>query len=146
MRRLPIVLILLLGILPVSGANKAGSSASSHGLLLVANANDEIGRQGEGYVTFIDPAAGEAVAKGPEGEITAHELVVSPDGRFVFAPIYGNSGVGTPGTDGQTIAVIDLNTRKVVSDIDFGHGVRPHFGVFGPKDGLLYVTTELTSR
>ena len=25
----------------------------------------------------------------------------------------------------------------------FGHGVRPHLPVFGPKDGMLYVTTEL---
>jgi YVTN family beta-propeller protein len=39
--------------------------------------------------------------------------------------------------------VIDLNERKVIHTIDFGHGVRPHCVVFGPKDGLLYVTTEL---
>jgi YVTN family beta-propeller protein len=39
--------------------------------------------------------------------------------------------------------VIDLSGRKVIQTIDFGHGVRPHCAVFGPKDGLLYVTTEL---
>jgi YVTN family beta-propeller protein len=27
--------------------------------------------------------------------------------------------------------------------VDFGHGVRPHLPVIGPKDGLVYVTTEL---
>jgi YVTN family beta-propeller protein len=48
-----------------------------------------------------------------------------------------------PGTDGSTLAVIDLGERKVIHTIDFGRGVRPHCAVFGPKDGLLYVTTEL---
>ena len=27
--------------------------------------------------------------------------------------------------------------------MDFGHGVRPHCPEMGPKDGMLYVTTEL---
>jgi YVTN family beta-propeller protein len=39
--------------------------------------------------------------------------------------------------------VIDLSERKVIHTIDFKHGVRPHCAVFGPKDGMLYVTTEL---
>ena len=58
-------------------------------------------------------------------------------------PIYGNSGVGQPGTDGTKVAVIDLATRKVIGNIDFGKGVRPHLPVMGPKNGLLYVSTEL---
>jgi YVTN family beta-propeller protein len=39
--------------------------------------------------------------------------------------------------------VIDLATREIVGDIDFGHGVRPHCAVLDPGNGLLYVTTEL---
>src|SRR5271166_5109252 len=31
-------------------------------------------------------------------DINGHEVVVSPDGRFGYVPIYGNSGVGKPGT------------------------------------------------
>jgi DNA-binding beta-propeller fold protein YncE len=58
-------------------------------------------------------------------------------------PIYGNSGVGKPGTDGSNLVVIDLAAQKVVGNVDFGHGVRPHMPLFGPQDGLLYVTTEL---
>jgi DNA-binding beta-propeller fold protein YncE len=38
---------------------------------------------------------------------------------------------------------VDVATQKVTGNVDFGHGVRPHCPVFGPKDGLLYVTTEL---
>ena len=74
---------------------------------------------------------------------TGHELIASPDGRFAYVPIYGNSGVGKPGTDGTKMVVVDLGARKVVGTLDFGHGVRPHCPVFGPKNGLLYVTTEL---
>jgi DNA-binding beta-propeller fold protein YncE len=58
-------------------------------------------------------------------------------------PIYGNSGVGKPGTDGNNIVVVDVAAQKLVGNIQFDHGVRPHCAVFGPEDGLLYVTTEL---
>jgi len=70
-------------------------------------------------------------------------VIASPDGRVAYVPIYGNSGVGKPGTDGQNIDVIDIASRKVIGNVDFGHGVRPHCALIGPKDGLLYVTTEL---
>lgn len=106
------------------------------GLLLVANKGDQT-------LGLIDPEAGRQIATVAEGGITGHEVTVSPDGKFAFVPIYGNSGVGKPGTDGSTLAVIDLGAHRVVHTIDFGHGVRPHCAVFGPKDGLLYVTTEL---
>ena len=78
-----------------------------------------------------------------EGGTTGHEVVASPDGKTAYVPIYGNSGVGKPGTDGRTMVAIDIASRKVVGTVDFGHGVRPHCAVIGPKDGMLYVTTEL---
>jgi len=110
--------------------------AHKNGLLLVANKGDQ-------SLSIIDAGSGEQLATVPEGGVTGHEVVASPDGRFAYVPIYGNSGVGRPGTDGQRIAVIDLATKKVTGEVDFGHGVRPHCAVFGPKSGLLYVTTEL---
>jgi DNA-binding beta-propeller fold protein YncE len=111
-------------------------SANAPGLLLVAN-------KGEHTLGLIDPNAGRQIATIPEGGITGHEVVAAPDRRRAFVPIYGDSGVGLPGTDGSKIDVIDLESRKLMHTIDFGHGVRPHCPVFGPKDGLLYVTTEL---
>jgi 6-phosphogluconolactonase (cycloisomerase 2 family) len=105
-------------------------------LLLAAN-------KGNHSLGIIDPTAREQIAEVPEGGITGHEVAASPDGRTAYVPIYGNSGVGRPGTDGRNMVVIDLASRKVTGDVDFGHGVRPHCAVFGPKDGLLYVTTEL---
>jgi YVTN family beta-propeller protein len=104
--------------------------------LLVAN-------KGDRTIGIIDPQEGQQVATVAEGGVTAHEVVTSPDGRTAYAPIYGNSGVGKPGTDGQNIVVINIGRRKMIGNIDFGHGVRPHCAVFGPKNGMLYVTTEL---
>jgi len=111
-------------------------SAPTAGVLLVANKGDQT-------LGIVSPTENRQIAAIPEGGVTGHEVVASPDGQTAFVPIYGNSGVGKPGTDGQKIAVIDIGSRKVTANIDFDHGVRPHCAVFGPKDGLLYVTTEL---
>src|SRR5580700_10545502 len=111
-------------------------SSPSDGLLLVAN-------KGDRTLGIIDPDVARQIATVAEGGVTGHEVAASADGKRAFVPIYGDSGVGRPGTDGSTLAVIDLSDRKVIRTIDLGHGVRPHCAVFGPKDGLLYVTTEL---
>jgi DNA-binding beta-propeller fold protein YncE len=114
----------------------AHPAANSAGLLLVAN-------KGDNAMGIIDPLSGKQVAEIPEAGITGHEIIASRDGRLAYVPIYGNSGVGMPGTDGSNMVVIDVATRKVVGNVDFGKGVRPHLPVLGPKDGLLYVSTEL---
>ena len=132
-RFLTLTTLIFAGLLIVAFA---APSSPSNGLLLVANKGDQT-------LGLIDPTAGRQIATVAEGGVTGHEVAASPDGKRAFVPIYGNSGVGMPGTDGSTLAVIDLNERKVIHTIDFGHGVRPHCVVFGPKDGLLYVTTEL---
>ncbi len=106
------------------------------GLLLVAN-------KGDNSLGIIDLAAGRQVAEVAEGGVTGHEVTTSPDGKLAYVPIYGNSGVGQPGTDGSNLVVIDLAAKKIVGNIDFGKGVRPHLPVLGPKNGLLYVSTEL---
>jgi len=123
----------LSGMSPISGTETAGIA---QGVLLVAN-------KGDHTVGIVDPQSGQQIATVAEGGTTGHELVASPDGRTAYVPIYGNSGVGLPGTDGSNVVVIDIAARKVIGDIDFGHGVRPHCAAIGPKDGLLYVTTEL---
>jgi len=102
-----------------------------------------VAEKGQQSMAIIDPASGKVLASVPEGGVTGHEVIASPDGRLAFVPIYGNSGVGAPGTDGNSIAVIDIAAQKVIHTISFDHGVRPHCPLIGPKDGLLYVTTEL---
>lgn len=109
---------------------------SSAGTLLTAN-------KGAHAMGIIDPVAGKQLMEVPEGGITGHEVIASPDGKVAYVPIYGNSGVGKKGTDGRNIVVIDIASRKVIGNIDFDHGVRPHCPVFDRTRGLLYVTTEL---
>jgi YVTN family beta-propeller protein len=123
-------------MLPANGADTSGHGTSAKGSLIVANKGDQA-------LGIIDPASDKQTAAVPEGGITGHEVIASPDGKTAYVPIYGNSGVGKPGTDGRNLVIIDLTSRKVIGDIDFGHGVRPHCPLFGPKDGLLYVSTEL---
>ena len=106
------------------------------GLLVVAN-------QKEHTVLVVDPDNRRELAKISVG-VNGHEVIVSKDGRFAYVPIYGNSGVGRPGTDGSTIDVIDLLERKLVATIDLGKPLRPHRAEIGP-DGLLYVTAELAN-
>ena len=102
-----------------------------------------VAQKGEQSLAIVDPVAGTVLASVPEGGKTGHEVTASPDGRLAYVPIYGDSGVGKPGTNGTSLVVIDIAAQKVIGSLDFGHGVRPHMPIFGPKDGLLYVTTEL---
>jgi DNA-binding beta-propeller fold protein YncE len=113
------------------------TAQAATGWLLVAN-------KGDRTLGIVDVDEGKQIATVPEDGITGHEVAASADGKLAFVPIYGDSGVGSPGTDGQLMRVIDIATRKVVSTVDFGKGVRPHEPLMEPSTGVLYVTTELT--
>jgi YVTN family beta-propeller protein len=127
--------LILAVIIALHADSRAGASAPT-GTLLVMN-------KGDRTLGVIDSATLRNVENIPIPGVVGHEVAAAPDGHRAFVPIYGDSGVGLPGTDGSTLVVVDLDARKTVQTIDFGHGVRPHCAVFGPKDGLLYVTTEL---
>ena len=113
-------------------------TTNSSPALLVAN-------QGDRTLSVIDPHAAKQIGVVQENVANGwvHELAASADGRTVFAPVYGDSGVGKPGTDGRNLLVVDIATRKIIGNVDFGRGVRPHCAVYDPNSGLLYVTTEL---
>jgi YVTN family beta-propeller protein len=120
----------------VSTGWSASPAGQGDGFLLVANKGDK-------SMGIIDPTKSLEIARVPEDGVTGHEVTASPDGKTAYVPIYGDSGVGRPGSDGRHMVVIDLATRKIKATVDFGKGVRPHDPVFNPKDGFLYVTTEL---
>jgi YVTN family beta-propeller protein len=135
MKRIYGTVIVLLFAVGISAIWSAPPNAPG-GVLLVAN-------KGEHTLGIVDPSARKQVADIPENGVTGHEVIASPDGKTAYVPIYGNSGVGKPGTDGTNMVAIDIASRKIVGNLDFGHGVRPHCAQFGPKNGLLYVSTEL---
>jgi YVTN family beta-propeller protein len=130
-----ISLIALIGVLAMAGERNSATD-SGRSVLLVAN-------KGDRSLGIVHPAEARQAATVPENDTTGHEVAASPDGHTAYVPIYGNSGVGKPGTDGRSMLVVDLDSRKIVSTVDFGHGVRPHCPIFDSVNHVLYVTTEL---
>jgi DNA-binding beta-propeller fold protein YncE len=118
------------------GANVPMNTSSPHGQLFVANQFDHT-------ALLIDLSSGKTVFTAGV-DINGHEVAVSPDGHFGYVPIYGDSGVGKPGTDGSTIQMVDLRTGHTIDIIDLPKPVRPHLARFAPN-GLLYVTAELAN-
>jgi YVTN family beta-propeller protein len=112
------------------------SNLSSPDVLVIVN-------QAEHSVLLVDLKTRTTIATIKVG-LNGHEVAISPDARYAYIPIYGDSAVGRPGTDGSTIDIIDLRERKLAGTIDLGKPVRPHCAKFGP-DGLLYVTAELSN-
>ena len=89
----------------VAGVNVARGQKPAAPLLLVAN-------QTSSDLSLIDVAAGKQVTTIPVEGVTGHEVAASPDGKTAYVPIYGDSGVGQPGTDGSSLAVIDIAARN----------------------------------
>ncbi len=118
------------------GAGTTTNTVSGPGALFVANQFDHT-------ALLIDLSTRKAVFTAGV-DINGHEVTISPDGKFGYVPIYGNSGVGKPGTDGSTIEVVDLHTGRTIDTINLPKPVRPHSAKFG-TDGLLYVTAELAN-
>jgi YVTN family beta-propeller protein len=131
------LLLLALALTWEGGPRVTHASDGAAGVLLVAN-------KGSHTLGIIDPVAGRQVGTVEESGITGHEVIASPDGRFAYVPIYGDSGVGRAGSDGRTMDVIDIAARKRVATVDFGRPERPHCPMFGP-DGRLYVSAELSN-
>jgi len=124
-----------LGVSLLASAGTYAAAENVSGVLLVTN-------KGDRTMSVVDPNTLTQIATVDEEGVTGHELCTSADGKLAFVPIFGNSGVGKPGTDGTLIRVIDIASRKIINTIDYGKGVRPHHPVRCPKTGTIYVTTE----
>lgn len=129
---------LLRSVVPLACLVFAASVFAQTPALIVVN-------QGDATASIVNPARARQIATIPEDVtgVHAHEAAISPDGRTLYLPVYGSTGVGKPGIDGHEMLVVDLPTRKIIHRVDFGHGVRPHCVIYDRNSGLLYVTTEL---
>jgi YVTN family beta-propeller protein len=123
-------------LLPRRPAASVPAPDQALGFLFVAN-------QGEHTALVVDLDSRKVVSK-TGVDINGHEVVVAPNHHFGYVPIYGNSGVGRPGTDGSTIHVIELHDGRAINIINLGRPVRPHCAKFAP-DGMLYVSAELAN-
>lgn len=90
-------------------------------------------------------AAGELLHAEPVGQ-HPHEMVMSPDRRFLYVTDNGTMRLEHAGTGGNTISVIDLAQKKRVAQISLGNFRRPHGISLDPATGRLAVSTELPDR
>lgn len=123
-------------LFPALAAAAPPSVGSGRGTLLIVNKADQT-------LGIVDPAAGKEVATVKLSGFTGHEVAASPDGKLAYVPIYGDSGVGAPGSNGDSVDVINIAERKIVHIIKMPSAVRPHCAIYAP-DGMLLVSSELT--
>jgi len=75
---------------------------------------------------------------------STHEMIRSPDGKKIFASVYGGGIFGKNKDSDRRIAVIDLATRSLERTIDVGDNLAPH-SVMMDVRGTLWSTAELGS-
>ncbi len=113
--RKPILLVLLLTVaLPLAAD-----------VLAVAD-------RGGTSIRLLDPATMQVVATVGVG-LDPHEIAIGADGRYAYVSNYG-------GSYGNTLSVVDLQTRTKVKDISISPLVGPH-GILWAA-GKIWFTTE----
>ncbi len=90
-------------------------------------------------------AEGEHITSVPVGR-HPHEMVLSPDERYVYCTDNGTMAIEQAGTGGNTVSIVDVAARKKVGEISLGKYRRPHGIDLDARTGRLYVTTELPDQ
>ena len=93
----------------------AAAAAQAQSLVVV--------NQGKASISIIDPATlavTTSIDQQQPGKMRAHEVAVSPDSKTAYLPVYGDSGVGLPGADGQKMLFVDTPSRKIIGSIPTG--------------------------
>ncbi|MBI3681540.1 MAG: beta-propeller fold lactonase family protein [Acidobacteria bacterium] len=90
-------------------------------------------------------AEGKEIARTPVRE-HPHEMVFSPDRRFLYTTDNGTMRIEQPGSGGNFVSIVDVKARQKTGEIQIGEFRRPHGIDLDPKTGLLYVTTEFPDR
>lgn len=73
---------------------------------------------------------------------TPHEMVLDPDGRHVYVSDNGVLWMDYAGPGGNTISIVDLETRTKVGEIALGDYHRPHGMSIDPATYRMIVTSE----
>lgn len=100
--------------------------------------------KGASALSFYSPAGKEiartAVRPHP------HEMVFSPDGKFLYTTDNGTMRIEQAGAGGNFVSIIDLKARKKIGEIDLGSFRRPHGIDIDKATGKIAVTTELPDK
>ena len=96
-------------------------------------------------VFIIDVATGQ-VTPLDAGIADAHEVAVSPDGRWGVAADFGDH-MGNYKFDGHRLAIFDLAEKRLARVIDLGRYLGPHDVVFHPMSPTrAFVTAQTTQH
>ena len=109
------------------------SSSAVRGMIAV----DKIGCK----ILFLNPQTYETETVIEGFQRTVHELLVIPETRLAYVPIFGDGIHGRNPNPGHVLHVIDLLKRKRAGDIDLRPYSAPHTVRLG-ADGLIYITCE----
>lgn len=132
------IAFMLCCLAPAAWAQNAGSNITgTRGLIAV----DKVGNK----IRFYDPVTfKEQVVLESPGP-TVHELTVSYDHKTAYVPLYGDGIYGGNDHPNHFVLVIDLDSRKIVRQIDTGELVGPH-GLAATRDGKVWATSETLHR
>lgn len=100
--------------------------------------------KGASAMAFYSPQ-GKEIAR-TSVRLHPHEMVFSPDGRYLYTTDNGTMRIEQEGTGGNFVSIIDVKARKKVGEIDLGQFRRPHGIDIDRATGKLAVTTELPDR
>ena len=123
---------------PVPPRAAASSALGSTGQIFVSHAWSR-------RVFIIDVASGEMTTLAA-GIADAHEVAVSPDGRWGVAADFGDH-MGNYKFDGHRLAIFDLRAKRLARVIELGSHLGPHDVVFHPTSpNRAFVTTQTTQH
>ena len=126
----------LLAFVAGASGKDVNNSTGTHGLIM-------IDKQGV-LVRFFDPSTQKEIST-LTIEGTPHELAISPDHKIAYVPDYGDGVYGRNPNPGHSIAMIDLDTRKLVGAIDVSPYQAPH-GLQVDAKGMLYAVCDLSRK
>jgi DNA-binding beta-propeller fold protein YncE len=109
-------------------------SAQQRHLMLIAS-------KGMPGVTLYNADTEEVICKAKLG-LAPHEVAFSANGRTAYVPIYGNTLLGTPGTNEHVVHFLNTRDCRELAAVDTGINTRPH-GIAIGKSGKIYLTTEI---
>jgi YVTN family beta-propeller protein len=119
-----------------AGRVDPNNPTGTHGLIVI----DKIGR----HVRFLDPSNFQEISNLEVG-VAPHDVAISPDHKTAYVPVYGDGVYGRNPNPGHTIAIIDLETRKLAGTIDVSPYQAPH-GIQIDDAGTIYVTCDLSRK
>ena len=135
MRHAPVLLttaIVLLSLGCVTPEQTAPEPEVAVALVVVEKKASQVGF----YASDGTRVAGVAVGETP------HEMVLDPDGRHLYVSDNGVLWMDYTGPGGNTISIVDLDSRTKVGEISLGENHRPHGMSLDPATYRMIVTSE----